>query len=77
MRRAEALIWLIQHGADIMLLKRDGWRDTALHYAAARGQLGAVQVLLAAGADPKAGNYAGELPVTPLRHVYSPAVVVA
>lgn len=42
-------------------LKEDGWQDTCLHYAASRGHLQCVRVLLAFKADPAAKNYAGAL----------------
>lgn len=57
--KAGALLWLCQHGADVTALKDDGWKDTALHYAAARGHMHCCQVLLAFGAQLDAVNYAG------------------
>ncbi|KAL4546936.1 hypothetical protein Ndes2526B_g07738 [Nannochloris sp. 'desiccata'] len=52
----DAVLWLCQRGADVHALKNDGWDDTALHYAAARGDLGTAQVLLSYGADPSPVN---------------------
>jgi len=54
-----AVLWLCQRGADVAAVKGDGWRDTALHYAAARGHSEVCQVLLAYGASLGAENYAG------------------
>lgn len=59
---ADAVCWLVQHGADIKKVKADGWNDTALHFAAASGRLPAVQALLAAGCDAGARNFAGHTP---------------
>jgi ankyrin repeat protein len=59
--QAVALLWLCQHGADVAAVKDDGWNDSALHYAAARGHMHCCQVLLAHGAQLDAVNYAGEL----------------
>lgn len=42
-------------------IKQDGWRDTALHYAAGCGSLETVQALLAWGADAAAENALGAL----------------
>lgn len=56
---SEAIAWLCHHGANVAAQKEDGWGDTALHYAAARGSMRSVRVLLAYGADPRATNYAG------------------
>jgi ankyrin repeat protein len=57
-----AALWLCQAGADVTALKDDGWRDTALHYAAARGHTEVCKVLLAFGALVEAQNYAGLTP---------------
>lgn len=43
-------------------MKHAGWNETALHYAAARGDLNIAQVLLAYGADPKAKSKFGTTP---------------
>ena len=56
---AAAVVWLLHRGADLTLLKDDGWRDTTLHYAAGSGSLDCVQALLAWGADPTAANALG------------------
>lgn len=56
---AASVLWLCQHGADTSLVKDDGWKETALHYAAVRGHTECCQVLLAFGADLEAKNYAG------------------
>jgi hypothetical protein len=57
-----AALWLCQAGADVTALKEDGWKDTALHYAAARGHTEVCKVLLAFGAPVEAQNYAGLTP---------------
>ncbi len=41
---ARAAAWLLRRGARLEALKADGWGDTALHYAAARGSLEIVKV---------------------------------
>jgi hypothetical protein len=56
---AVSLLWLLQHGADIKAYKADGWRDSALHYAACSGDELSCEVLLAYGADAAARNFAG------------------
>jgi membrane glycosyltransferase len=43
-------------------MKKDDWKDSALHYAAARGDLATVQVLLAYGADANPINAHGATP---------------
>ena len=43
-------------------MKTDGWKDTALHYAASRGDLDISRVLLAYGANPNAKNGFGTTP---------------
>ncbi|KAF6262258.1 hypothetical protein COO60DRAFT_1677084 [Scenedesmus sp. NREL 46B-D3] len=58
--KAVALLWLCQHGADVAAVKDDGWHDSALHYAAARGHMHCCQVLIAHGAQLDAANYAGQ-----------------
>ena len=52
----DAVLWLCQRGANVHALKNDGWDDTALHYAAARGDMPTAQVLLAYGADASPVN---------------------
>ena len=59
---ADTVLWLCQRGADVNALKSDGWKDTALHYAAARGDLDIVRVLLAYGAEPTSRNSYGTTP---------------
>jgi len=54
------VLWLCQRGADVHAIKEDGWNDTALHYAAANGNLGSVQVLLAYGGAFYVKNSFGE-----------------
>ena len=56
---ADAVVWLLHRGADLTVMKEDGWRDTALHYAAGSGSLDCVQALLAWGADATAANALG------------------
>ena len=57
---ADAVVWLLHRGADLTVMKEDGWRDTALHYAAGSGSLDCVQALLLAwGADATAANALG------------------
>lgn len=56
---ADAATWLCVHGAAISAQKRDGWGETALHYAAAKGHPDIVDLLLTFGADPAATNFAG------------------
>lgn len=58
---AGAATWLLRRGANVAAMKRDGWRDTALHYAAGCGSLETVQALLAWGADAAATNALGAL----------------
>lgn len=41
---ARAAAWLLRRGARVDALKSDGWRDTALHYAAAQGSVDTVRV---------------------------------
>ena len=59
--RADAIRWLLAHGATIEATNLTGF--TALHHAAEAGAVDATRVLLAAGADPKHTNLDG---VTPL-----------
>lgn len=61
MGRPGAATWLLHHGANVAATKQDGWRDTALHYAAGCGSLETVQVLLAWDADASATNALGAL----------------
>jgi hypothetical protein len=51
-----AVLWLLQHGASLGSRKEDGWNDSVLHYAAAKGGQPIVQALLAFGADATATN---------------------
>jgi hypothetical protein len=62
MGQEAAVLWLLQHGASLTTLKDDGWRDSVLHYAAAKGHMGIVQALLAYGAPPNVRNAANKLP---------------
>ncbi|MCA9743685.1 MAG: ankyrin repeat domain-containing protein [Deferribacteres bacterium] len=59
-RQFEAAELLIRSGADVHAVQSAGW--TALHYAAAVGNAGAVQHLLAAGADRAARTDNGQTP---------------
>ena len=56
------MLWLCQKGADVAALKGDGWRDTALHYAASSGSMECVQALLAFGAEAGLPNALGKPP---------------
>lgn len=68
-RHAE-LVWiLIASDAAVNACQRGGW--TALHSAAANGDIDSVQALLSAGADPAAVNEQGQ---TPLELAPDPAV---
>ncbi len=53
---ADAVLWLCQRGSNVHAVKNDQWEDTALHYAAARGDMATAKVLLAYGADPTVVN---------------------
>lgn len=59
-----AVLWLLQNGADVEKVKEDGWKNTALHYAASRGNQErhqeVVRVLFAYGARLDRKNFAGE-----------------
>jgi ankyrin repeat protein len=57
-----AVLWLLQHGASLGARKEDGWNDSVLHYAAAKGSLPIAQALLAFGADASAANSHGRTP---------------
>ena len=57
----EMVALLLQNGADVNLVRRDG--TTALMLAAARGHAETVRVLLAAGADVNARSEAGKTAV--------------
>ena len=59
--RADAIRWLLAHGAPIEATNLTGF--TALHHAAEAGSVDATRILLATGADPKHTNLEG---VTPL-----------
>ncbi|KAJ3250339.1 hypothetical protein HK103_003630 [Boothiomyces macroporosus] len=43
--QAKAVQWLLEKGANVSLKKNDGWNDTALHYAAAKGHADVVAVI--------------------------------
>lgn len=62
MGHEEATLWLLQNGASLTSLKQDGWRDSVLHYAAAKGNMAIIKMLLAFGADPFAVNSNGKSP---------------
>lgn len=55
-----AVLWLLQSGADVEKVKQDGWMNTALHYAASRGNEEILRVLFAHGARLDRENFAGE-----------------
>ncbi len=59
-----AVLWLLQNGADVEKVKEDGWKNTAMHYAASRGNQErhqeVVRVLFAYGARLDRENFAGE-----------------
>ncbi|KAJ3318202.1 hypothetical protein HDV06_000745, partial [Boothiomyces sp. JEL0866] len=57
-----AVEWLLKNGADHSLVKNDEWRDTALHYAAAKNHPEVVKLLLQYGAQ-QVKNFAGQTPV--------------
>lgn len=57
--QAGAVLWLCRHGANVTAVKDDGWKNPALHYAAARGHTRCVDILLAFGADMTARNFSG------------------
>ena len=59
--RADAIRWLLAHGASIEAVNHTGF--TALHHAAEAGSVDATRVLLAAGADPKHANFEGMTPL--------------
>jgi hypothetical protein len=56
----QAVLWLLQNGASHRAIKEDGWNDSVLHYAAAKGNMAIVQMLLAFGADVSATNANGK-----------------
>jgi hypothetical protein len=59
-----AVLWLCQNGADVNAFKQDGWKYTALHYAASQGGLSGfliVKILIAFGADWKMQTFAGKI----------------
>jgi cellulose synthase/poly-beta-1,6-N-acetylglucosamine synthase-like glycosyltransferase len=59
-----AVLWLLQNGANVSKVKEDGWKNTALHYAASRGNQEGhqeiIRVLFAFGARLDLENFAGE-----------------
>ncbi len=56
----QAVLWLLQHGASHRARKQDGWEDSVLHYATAKGNMAIVQMLLAFEADVNAINANGQ-----------------
>ena len=63
-----AVEWLLAAGADPRALKKDGWKDTALHYAAATGSARAATALVAAAPDLAAAtNFAARTPAAVAR----------
>lgn len=58
----EAVLALIEAGADPNVATRYGWASTPLHAAAEADSVENVQALLAAGADPDVRDYKGRLP---------------
>lgn len=63
--RADAIRWLLAHGAPIEATNLTGF--TALHHAAEVGSVDAARILLAAGADPKHTNLEGMTPLARAR----------
>jgi len=63
--RADAIRWLLAHGASIEATNLTGF--TALHHAAEAGSVDAARILLAAGADPKHTNLEGMTPLARAR----------
>jgi len=63
--RADAIRWLLAHGASIEATNLTGF--TALHHAAEVGSVDAARILLAAGADPKHTNLEGMTPLARAR----------
>ncbi len=53
---------LLHTGANIHAMKNDHWNDTALHYAAASGNVRCCEILVANGASFRAKNFAGLTP---------------
>jgi hypothetical protein len=58
----QAVLWLLHHGASVSASKQDGWGDTVLHYAAAKGNAAVAKMLLAFRADAAATNANGKSP---------------
>ena len=48
---SEAVLWLLENGADVHSEKSDGWMYNAIHYAASQGHLECVKVLCDFGAN--------------------------
>ena len=55
-----AVLWLVQNGANVGKVKEDGWKYTALHYAACKGHEEIVKILVAYGAEIGLENFLGE-----------------
>ena len=73
--RTNAVRWLLRHGADVHALKADGWKDTALHYAASKRHSEVCRLLVAFGADRAKENFEGRTPfdLAPDMHFLNPA----
>ena len=54
---------LIEAGANPNQKVRASDGDTALHFAARKGDADAIRFLLGKGADPAAGSFSGVLPI--------------
>ncbi len=73
---ADALRWLRQQGVSLNVTRQpDGW--TALHTAINDADETVFQALMAAGADPRATNHAGETPLHRIAHPDGPLLPYA
>ena len=73
-----AVEFLLSRGADPRAKKRDGWGDTALHYAAAAGNVAAAIVLARAAPELlSTANFAGRTPAAVARFGWRDEVAAA